>query len=569
MSDWHQKGLDFLAKKNKPEALASFDAALNSHSEPAGYRLELMRIAWEQQWPEQVIIWGSPLLEEPATSEECHFLLGRAYRKQFQLTKAMHHFQAAYAINPGNLLLFYMMGKLMYFMGQHQNLIQHFQRAFAPFKDPDSLLPHLTPDSHETLSSWQHTFYALIILALYASSGTDDNLLDHHMKLWAQSFVLVPGTPDEGFPSPTPVGHRRLKVGYISKELGRFSSGILVSQLFHGHDRSRFEIYGFSDTEEPDEATHEFAKVCDHWLVTNGKNNEELYQIIKSLGIDILIDLGGYTHGYRLMLFGMRPAPVQVTGLGFGMATSIPHMHYYISDQWVSPAEHPRQYSEVVYRIPSITQWRPPPFDMPVAPPPCLKNGYITFGSGNAYNKLTFVVLQTWAKILQACPYSRLVLKNPALADPVLRQELQQKFDQLGIWTERLTFLGVSPFSEHLAFHNQIDVALDPFPFNGGVSTCEALWMGVPVITWWDPTRTGTGRTILNTVGHPEWIATTLDDYIALAAQWQHHKSELQSLRNRLRHEIEHSSLVNPTEFIRAVEACYEAMWQQWTLSRG
>lgn len=562
--NWHQSALYHMQNGNKEAAVQCFNEAIQLHQNAPTYLLQLMEIGQAQSWFDQVCLWGQRLLQDSSHSHEAHFLMGRACRRQFLLSEALRHFQLSYQDKPTDLFVFYVIAKLLYFMGRYEALIRHCQRVFAPIHEPDSILLELPPEAQDTLKEWHPRFYAMIILGLYGSPGVTDAILDTHMKLWAQSFLMPPSTPDAHFSSPSPAQQRRLRIGYISKEFGWFSSRTTIYALLDHHDRSRFEIYGFCDTEEPDAATQEASHLCDHWYPIQGISNHKLYQVIRQLNLDILVDLGGYTHAYRLLLFGMRAAPVQVTGLAFGLATSIPAMDYLISDPWVAPSASPRQYSEKVWHIPSITLWAPPATDVPLKSPPCETNGFLTFGCGNAYNKLNAHVLQTWAKILHKCPYSHLIIKNQALSDPVLREELQQQFDRLGIWPERLHLRGHTPIYEHLALYHDIDVALDPFPFNGGISTCEALWMGVPVITWWNPERTGTGRTILNVTGHPEWIANSLEDYINQAAAWQQKMGHLADLRSQLRQDILNSPLADPQAFTQSVESAYLGMWQRY-----
>jgi predicted O-linked N-acetylglucosamine transferase (SPINDLY family) len=287
--------------------------------------------------------------------------------------------------------------------------------------------------------------------------------------------------------------------------------------------------------------------------------------------IDILTDLAGHTANNRILLFARKPAPVQVSWIGYPATTGLSAMDYKIVDSYTDPPGMTEQYyTEKLLRMPESFLCYLPDKDSPeVGPLPALSSGHITFGSFNNFAKVTPEAMDVWAKILQALPGSRLVLKAKSLSGKGIREHIADTFMQRGIAAERLHMLGWEPsVGDHLGTYNRIDISLDTFPYNGTTTTCEALWMGVPVITLAGNTHASrVGVSLLINAGVSELIAKTCDEYLAIAVALATDTRRLQSMRERLRNMMRQSPLTDAKRFVNALETHYRMIWEQWCSS--
>jgi predicted O-linked N-acetylglucosamine transferase (SPINDLY family) len=291
-------------------------------------------------------------------------------------------------------------------------------------------------------------------------------------------------------------------------------------------------------------------------------------ECIQSDKIDILVDLAGHTANNRLLLFAQKPVPIQVNWIGYPATSGLSAMDYRIVDRYTDPPGLTEQfYSEVLMRLPeSFICYLPEICSPEVDRLPALFTGHITFGSFNNVNKMSPEVSEAWIDILKAVENSHFVIKSKGLNIPKVRDNIMKVFRQGGISDQRITLLAELPSTrEHLDVYNSIDISLDTFPYNGTTTTCESLWMGVPVIT-----LTGTayaarvGTSILSNVGLPELIAGTADEYKSIAVNLAGDPERLQSLRGNLRTLMTRSPLCNAERFTANVEICYRKMWENW-----
>jgi predicted O-linked N-acetylglucosamine transferase (SPINDLY family) len=282
--------------------------------------------------------------------------------------------------------------------------------------------------------------------------------------------------------------------------------------------------------------------------------------------IDILIDLSGHTGDNRLPMFAWKPAPVQVTWLGYFATTGVAAIDYLIADPWTLPKSEESSFSETIWRVPETRLcFTPPAILLNVTPPPMLVNGHITFGCFNNLTKMNEQVVALWARILAAVPNSRLYLKARALGEVAVQQSVMKRFAEHGIDPQRLTLETYVPRANYLEAYNQIDIALDPFPYTGGTTTVEALWMGVPVLTLAGKqflARQGVG--LLMNAGLPEWVASDQDDYLSRAIAHASDMQRLASLRAGLRQQVLASPIFDASRFARYFEAALRGMWEKW-----
>jgi predicted O-linked N-acetylglucosamine transferase (SPINDLY family) len=364
---------------------------------------------------------------------------------------------------------------------------------------------------------------------------------------------------------------RPLRIGLVSPNLCRHPVGFFALPLFRALDPGRVRLCCYSGVAQPDEITEALRRACTGWRSSIGRTDAELAALIRADGIDVLIDLAGHGGGNRLACFALKPAPVQMSWVGYPVTTGLDAIDAVISDAASVPPGDERWFVEAVIRLPdSRFCYAPPAYAPPVAPAPCRARGVVTLGSFNNVTKYNDAVFDLWARVLAALPESRLFLSWKTLSDPGEQARLIGAFTARGVAAERLTLTAGDPaHARVLADYDQVDVALDPFPLNGGLTTCEALWMGVPVITL-AGRHAGSRQTasILRALGRPEWIADDADDYVEVVAEIARTPDWLAELRAEQRPRMAASALCDAPRFARHFEAALRAMWQKWCIAQ-
>jgi len=359
-----------------------------------------------------------------------------------------------------------------------------------------------------------------------------------------------------------PDPQRRLVVGYVSADFGQHSAAACFGPVLKLHDRSNFEVVCYSGVLREDDRTREFRQLASKWRTTLGLSDDALADQVRADGIDILVDLSGHTAGNRLLAFARKPAPIQVTAWGSGTGTGLPVIDYLFSDPVAIPAAVRPLFAETVYDLPCLITFEAPAYAPPVAQLPARSSGCVTFGCLNRFSKVSPAVLALWARIIRAVPGSRLLLKDRALNDVAVQARIEQALAQHGIGAERIELRGGSCHQEHLATYGEVDIALDPFPLNGGISTWESLWMGVPVVAKLGnsvPSRIS--GAILHAIGLSDWAAGDDEHYVALAIRQAGDLGALAQLRRESRTRIAASEAGKPERYTRAVEQAYRNMW--------
>ncbi len=359
---------------------------------------------------------------------------------------------------------------------------------------------------------------------------------------------------------------RRLRIGYISPDFRQHSVSYFFSPLLAAHDPAAVEVFCYADVAHPDAVTARLKSIAQHWRDISGLGDDAVYKLIHTDQIDILIDLAGHTKGNRLAVFARRAAPVQVTAIGYPAATGLGAMDYRLCDAVTDPAPDADAWAvEALVRLPSgMLSYAPP--DAPATNPlPAAADGHITFGSFNKLAKISAMTVTLWADVLKAQPASRLVIKSKPLVEAETRKRLEKAFAACGIETERLALYGWLPGDRaHLELYNTIDIALDTFPYNGTTTTCEALWMGVPVLTLAGQGHAArVGASLLSQVGLGEWIMESADEVAHQAARLGGDMAALIELRGGLRARVAASPLCDGGVHARDVEQAYRAMWQK------
>jgi predicted O-linked N-acetylglucosamine transferase (SPINDLY family) len=362
-------------------------------------------------------------------------------------------------------------------------------------------------------------------------------------------------------------GDRRLRVGYVSPDFRQHSVAYFLEPLLRNHDRQAIEVFCFAEVNWPDARTKQFQGLADHWVTTVGMSDESLAERIRRDRIDILVDLAGHTAKNRLPMFAEKPAPVQATWLGYPTTTGLAAIDYRLVDAVTDPeADGDAFSSESMVRLPGGFLCYGAPDEAPApAAPPHLSRGLVTFGSFNNPSKLSGATIDAWSRLLSRLPAARLLLKGKPFACAVTRASLLERLHRFGVAKERVELVAWLPDETHLALYNRIDIALDPFPYNGTTTTCEALWMGVPVVTLRGDRHAGrVGASLLTQVGLSDLIADSVETYIETAAALAGDPARLADLRQSLRPRMAASPLCDGPAFARKVEAAYRTMWQRW-----
>lgn len=352
----------------------------------------------------------------------------------------------------------------------------------------------------------------------------------------------------------------RLRVGYVSPDFRRHSVAFFIEPLIEGHDRNRFEVHCYADVAAPDAVTERLRSLSDHWLDVSGDSDEALAQRIRRDQIDLLVDLDGHFAGNRLAVFAQKPAPIQISYLGYPGSTGLPEVDYRLTDAIADPPEESdARYAETLLRLPGVFLCYRPPANAPAPAVASDISESITFCCFNELPKVSPETLRCWARILQAEPESRLLLKSTALADPATRDRVSRRFQAAGVSSERIELRGrTATLEEHLALYTRADVALDTFPYNGTTTTCEAIYMGVPVVTLTGDAHAGrVGASLLGALNLPELVARSEDDYVAKAVALATDIERRGSMRSSLRERMLASPLCDARAFVQAVEAAY------------
>jgi predicted O-linked N-acetylglucosamine transferase (SPINDLY family) len=366
-------------------------------------------------------------------------------------------------------------------------------------------------------------------------------------------------------PRLSPVGNRRLRVGYVSPDLRRHSVAFFFEGLLRHHDRERFEIFCYQANEQSDDVTERLRGYGDAWRQVSRWTDEGLARKVREDRIDILVDLAGWTAHNRLGAFARKPAPIQVTYLGYPNTTGLATMDWRLTDPWADPEGLTDPwYTEKLYRLPRVFLAYNPPAGAP-APLSPRPDRPFTFGSFNAIHKVSDRLIRLWGRILAALPEARLFLKTGALSDPKVRERLLEHFAAFGIPTGRIELAPwTKDIGEHLAQYHRVDLALDTFPYHGTTTTCEALWMGTPVLTLAGSTHASrVGVSLLTAVGLDELIAEDDDAYVARACALARDRAQLSALRTGLREKMAASPLLDAAGLARAIEDAYATMARQ------
>jgi protein O-GlcNAc transferase len=392
---------------------------------------------------------------------------------------------------------------------------------------------------------------------------SDDALFERHRDYGARlEAAVAPGfAPLRNSREP----ERRLRIGYVSGDFYTHPVAFFAIPLFERHDRTRCEIYCYSTGPTEDRTTDEVRARADVWRDVASMSDSALAAAINQDGIDVLVDLSGHSGTFRIAVFAQQPAPVQLTWLGYLSTTGLTRIQYRLCDRHTDPAGMTdRWHTETLIRLPEC-QWcyRPIVSIDCAEAPPIARNGYVTFGSFNNALKISPSVRRLWAEILSRVPGSRIVFVG--VPHGTISEKLLRDFENAGISPDRMEIAPRLGLAEYFGAFNAVDVALDTTPYSGGTTTCDTLWMGVPVITVpGERSISRSAASILATVGLDEWIAAGPEDYVEMAVKCAARGTAIAELRRTLRDRLRASPLMDERRFARDIEAAYREMWRAW-----
>ena len=478
-----------------------------------------------------------------------HINLGNALRRQGRFDDSLDAFRGAIAVEPDHVLVHNEMAMVYHDMGRTDDAIATLRRTLE-------LKPEF-PEAHSNL----------LFLQSYHSLLTPGESLREHRR-W-EALHAPPERIEVQPHRNARTTDRRLRIGYVSPDFRDHVVSFFVEPLLEHHDREAVEVFGYAEVANPDAITARLSARADHWRSTVGLSDDRVAEMVRDDRIDILVDLAGHTAGHRLAVFARNPAPVQATYLGYFATTGLSAMDYWINDGVVHPETTIQQTAEDVYRLPRCWVCYQPRDDAPgVAPPPSADAGTsgVTFGSFNNLNKVSPRTIAMWAGVLCAVPDSQLLIKSRPLGNELVQERLRAGFADHGIEGDRLLLYGsVAGSGNHMAMYNRIDVGLDSFPFTGGATTLDALWMGVPVITLIGETHAERmSASLLTALDRPEWIADREEAFIAKAAALAADEDHRVSLRAGQRQRMAESTLCDGAGLARAMEDAYRDMWRRY-----
>ncbi|MFC1760936.1 hypothetical protein ACFL6U_02520 [Planctomycetota bacterium] len=414
------------------------------------------------------------------------------------------------------------------------------------------------------LHPWDAVTHSHLLLCQHFIPGFSSEKLAFQHRRWG---TLHGVSPEKLVPYPHERNpDRSLRIGYISGDFCSHSVAYFIEAILEGHNRRDVSVWGYGHIREPDAVTARIQAACDHYRDITEESDDQVDGWIREDRIDVLVDLSGHTEGRRLEVFVRRPAPVQVSYLGYPDTTGLEQMNYRLTDSWTDDSQSQEYYTEtLVFLEGGFLCYRPPGLVLPVQPSPVLRRKKITFGSFNDSSKINTAVLDLWSRVLVAVPGAGLLLKFRGGDSDRVSNHFLRQFQRRGIDPGRIQIVGWLPQEQHLALYNEIDVVLDTFPYNGTTTTCEALWMGVAVISLVGTHHVSrVGLSLLNQVGLEFFAAQDSCAYVAKAAALASKPEALATLRESMRNRLLRSLLCDKVGFVRRVEKAYREMWQHW-----
>jgi protein O-GlcNAc transferase len=604
---YYNLGIAYKAAGKVPEAITAYRQAVRFRPNYAQAFNNLGMVLWEAGQLEEAIICHRQAARLAPTHPDAHYNLGNVLSAAHKYSEAAAAYQQAIRLKPDHAQAYTNLGNTFKEMGRFDEAIACYQRVLAVKPDHADAYYNLGSAFHdkeqfdeassayrqalrykpelakghnnlanalkdtgrldEAISSYREALrlnpdypkaHSNLILAMHYDPNSDASVIAAEAAHWNERHA----EPLKKFIQPhanNRDANRRLRIGYVSADFCVHASAFFLLPLFRNHDREQVELFCYSQGNHADEANRQIREVAGHWREIAPMSDEAVAQGIRDDKIDILVDLKLHTADNRLPIFARKPAPVQVSWLGYPGITGVDAIDYRLSDPYLKPeGTDPR-----CLRLPN-TFWCYDPVvkDPAVSALPREANGYVTFGCLNNFFKVNEPVARLWASVLNAVERSRLIVLCPAGSH---RETFLAKLEQRGIGRDRVELVPRIVRGKYLEHFNRIDIGLDTFPYNGHTTSLDSLWMGVPFVTLIGQTAVGRGGfSQLSNIGLPELAARTLDEYLQIAVDLANDVPRLAELRRTLRGRMETSPLMDAPAFARAIEVAYRQMWTNW-----
>jgi len=479
---------------------------------------------------------------------EAYNNLGYLHARKDRLAEAEPLYRKAIELDPRYAEPHTNRGNLLKDRGELDAAIACYRRAIE-----------LRPDLSELHSN--------LLLALHYHPGYSPADLAREHREWADRHVrplAAARRPHTNRPEPD----RRLRVGYVSPDFREHPVARFILPLFREHDRRRIEVFAYSDVGSPDPITGLVREHTDHWRDVASLTDEQVADAVRADGIDILVDLAAHSGRNRLLVFARKPAPVQATYLAYCSTTGVDAIDYRVTDPFLDPPGEAGNYTETSLYLPRCYWcYSAPPIPVRDRPAPSRRPGPPTFGCLNNFAKVSDATLDLWTRLLRRVPEARLLVY--ARAEPH-RGRVRRALREAGVDERRADFVERQSLVDYLETYREIDVALDPYPYGGGTTTCDALWMGVPIVSLAGRTAVSrAGSTLLHNIGLPRLVARSEEEYVERAADLIRDAAGLAALRRELRGRIESSPVMDAPRFARDFEAMLRTAWRAWCERRA
>jgi len=483
---------------------------------------------------------------------EAHYNLGNALKDLVRLDEAVASYRKAITLKPEHVEAYTNLGSVLRFQGKPEEAVACYLKALA-----------IKPDFAGAYSN---------LLFLYAYHGVGDPR--EYLALargWQDSCIPARDRRAAGqrsFARASRQG-RRLRIGYVSGDFRQHAVSHFIEQVFARHDRNRVELFAYTTNDVRDVVTIRMNSLVDAWIPLTKLSDHHARDRIEADGIDVLIDLSGHTDDNRLGVFALRAAPVQVHYLGYFASTGLAEIDYWIGDEILTPAAHDYHFCEKVWRLPRVRMSYQAGAAAPEPAWQPKEDGTVCVGSFNDLSKISSACLALWAEVLRSLPEGKLLLKARELADPRNQQRILDEMATLGIEAQRIELRDRSSTADwvsHMAYHDRLDIALDPIGGHGGATTtCDALWMSVPVITLaGDRVASRMAAALVSAIGHPEWIAADEADYVNKVITLARDTRKRTDLRVSQRKEMATSPLCDAGSLACSLEDAYDSMFDLW-----
>lgn len=524
-------GLALVAQGRKAEAVSAYLAALVLQPDYADVPSNLHAVL--EDFHHRDALW----------------LLGETHNRRHELDQAADCMQRILANDPADASAHNLLANIRRNQARHREAIEHYELAIRHDSNP--------------VVAFQNLLFCMM-----CSGGISAADLHARHREFARRFEqpLLPAKPAFG---NTRDPDRRLRIGYVSPDFRANVVGHYMQPIFENHDRARFETHCYFLGSARDDVSERLKSLVDQWHDVHSLGDAELAALVRSHGIDVLVDLCGHGPGNRILALARKPAPVQVNYLDYSASTGLASMDYRLTTEYCDPSGTSEQYySEALLRLPGAYWTYNPTVRLPITALPMRANRCVTFGSFNLYYRITGEVLDVWSRLLAAVRESRLVIVSVAAGST--QAALLERLGRAGIARDRVSVHGVVSYPKYHELIASTDIALAPWPYNGATTVMDCLWNGVPVVSraGGETFSTRLGCSVLAATGLTELIGADESDYVRIASELADDAERLAGLRQTLRQRLEQSPLRDFRGFTSGLESAYRSMWQAWCAAR-